>query len=60
MPPSTATPLTLSGLVGHPETFEIITGSIQGSPEHAESLGIQLANQLRSQGAAELLSGVTG
>ena len=52
--------LTLSGLVGHPDTFEIITGSIQGNPERAESLGIQLAEQLKAQGATELLSGVVG
>ena len=52
--------LSLSGLVGHPETFEIITGSLQGSPEHAESIGIQLTEQLKARGAVELLSGVTG
>ncbi len=52
--------LTLSGLVGHPDTFEIITGSIQGCPENAESLGIQLAEQLKAKGATELLAGVTG
>ena len=52
--------LTLSGLVGHPETLEIITGSIQGSPEHAQSLGIQLAEQLKAQGAAKLLATVPG
>ena len=52
--------LTLSGMVGHPDTFEIITGSIQGSPGQAESLGIQLTEQLKTRGAAELLSGVTG
>ena len=52
--------LSLSGLVGHPDTFEIITGSINSSPVHAESLGIQLAEQLKAQGAAELLSGVVG
>ena len=52
--------LALSGLVGHPETLEIITGSIQDSPEHAESLGIQLAEQLKAQGAAALLAEVTG
>ncbi len=56
----TGNSLNLSGLVGHPDTLEIITGSIQGSPEHAESLGIQLAEQLKAQGAAELLSGVVG
>lgn len=52
--------LTLSGMVGHPDTFEIITGSIQGSPEHAEALGIRLTEQLKAQGASELLAGVTG
>ena len=52
--------LTLSGLVGHPDTLEIITGSIQGSPDHAETLGIQLTEQLKIQGAAKLLAAVTG
>ena len=52
--------LTLSGLVGHPETLEIITGSIQGSPDHAKTLGIQLTDQLKAQGATELLLGATG
>ena len=52
--------LTLSGMVGHPDTFEIITGSLNGSPDHAEFLGIQLAEQLKTQGAAALLTGVTG
>lgn len=52
--------LTLSGLVGHPETLEIITGSINGSPEHAQTLGIQLTEHLKAKGAAELLATVTG
>ena len=52
--------LDMSGLVGHPETLEIITGSIQGSPDHAETLGIKLADQLKAQGATELLLGATG
>ena len=52
--------LTLSGMVGHPDTLEIITGSIQGSPGQAESLGVRLAEQLKTQGAAELLTTVTG
>lgn len=52
--------INLSGLVGHPETLEIIAGSIQGNPEHAEALGIDLAEQLKSQGAAGLIAGVTG
>lgn len=50
--------LNLSGLVGHPETLEIIAGSIRGAPDHAETLGIKLAEQLKSQGAADLIAGV--
>ena len=52
--------LELSGLVGHPETFEFVTGAIQGSPDRSRALGIQLTRQLKAQGAAELIAGVTG
>ena len=50
--------LTLSGLVGHPDTYEIISGSISGSPEDPEGLGIRLAETLKARGAESLLAGV--
>ncbi len=52
--------LSLSGLIGHPDTYELMTDYIYGSPEDAESLGIRLAERLKARGADSLLAGVVG
>ncbi|NNN46036.1 hydroxymethylbilane synthase [Vibrio sp. 1-1(7)] len=46
----------LRALVGEPDGSHIIRGEIRGDRQHAEQLGIQLANQLLEQGAREILT----
>ena len=50
--------LNMSGLVGRPDGKEIISGSITGLPAEAETLGTNLAEDLLSRGAGEILSEV--
>ena len=50
--------LSLSGLVGHPDTYQLMTDSIDGSPEDPEGLGILLAERFKARGAESLLAGV--
>ena len=52
--------LVLSGLVGHPETYELIIDTIEGNPQDPEDLGIELANRVKASGAESLLAGITG
>ena len=50
--------LALSGLVGHPETYQLMTDSIEGTPDDPVGLGIRLAERLKARGAESLLAGV--
>ena len=50
--------LTMRGLVGRPDGSEIIQGEVQGHADQAEQLGTQLANDLLSRGAKEILQEV--
>lgn len=50
--------LWLRGLVGTPAGDHIIYDELRGAPEHAEQLGIALAERLLERGAAEILRGV--
>ena len=47
--------LRLEGLVAKPDGSEILRDSLSGTPEDPEALGSQLADQLISRGARELL-----
>jgi hydroxymethylbilane synthase len=47
--------LTMDGLVGSISGDRIIKGHIEGRPDHAESLGITLAEDILSRGAKEIL-----
>lgn len=47
--------LWLRGLVGTPAGDHIIYDELRGAPEHAEQLGIALAERLLERGAAEIL-----
>ena len=48
--------IVLQGVVGSPEGSQVYCGSIQGSVERAEALGVELANRLLSAGADVLLA----
>ncbi|MDH5360649.1 MAG: hydroxymethylbilane synthase [Gammaproteobacteria bacterium] len=48
----------LRGLVGKPDGSEIIAGEVRGPLAEAENLGIALAEELLSRGAAEILRDV--
>jgi hydroxymethylbilane synthase len=48
----------LRGLVGEPDGSRVIRGEIRGSRDAAESLGIQLAEELLGQGADHILRGL--
>jgi hydroxymethylbilane synthase len=50
--------LIMDGLVGSITGDRIIKGHIEGSPEHAESLGVRLAEDILSRGAKEILDEV--
>jgi hydroxymethylbilane synthase len=52
--------LWLRGLVGSPDGLEVLRDDVTGSPDHAEALGIQLAERLLSQGAGRILEQVYG
>ena len=47
--------IELRGLVGRPDGTEIIHGDISGPVQDAEGLGKQLANELLSRGAGQIL-----
>ncbi len=48
--------LTLTGIVVSIDGQKLVKGSVTGTASDAEQLGIQLAQQLRSQGATEILA----
>jgi hydroxymethylbilane synthase len=50
--------LTLVGMVASIDGQQLIKGSVAGTPAEAENLGIQLAHQLREQGATEILEAI--
>ncbi len=52
--------LKMDGLAGSITGDRIIKGHIEGSPKHAESLGITLAEDILSRGAREILKEVYG
>ncbi|HXX53352.1 MAG TPA: hydroxymethylbilane synthase [Thermodesulfovibrionales bacterium] len=52
--------LVMDGLVGSISGDQIIRGHIQGSIEHAESLGVTLAEDILAKGAKEILDEVYG
>lgn len=52
--------LIMYGLVGNINGEEIIKGNIEGTTDHAEFLGIQLAEDVLSRGAQEILDGIYG
>jgi len=47
--------LQLEGRVGSVDGLILLSSQVSGQPEHAEQLGIELAENLLSQGAGELL-----
>lgn len=48
--------LWLRGLVGKPDGSQVLRGEVRGHVEHSEQLGWDLAEQLREQGAEQLLA----
>jgi len=48
--------LHLRGLVGQPDASEVVRGEISGPASNAELLGVELADDLLSRGAKEILS----
>lgn len=52
--------LALRGLVGSPDGTEIVRGTVEGSPDQPESLGIRLAEELLSAGADRILRELYG
>ena len=50
--------LVMDGLVGSIAGDRIIKGHVEGSPGHAESLGISLSEEILSRGAKEILDEV--
>ena len=50
-----ATQLTLKGIVAELEGSNIIGGSVTGTPESCEAIGLKLAEQLLSMGADKIL-----
>ncbi len=52
--------LRLRGLVGNPDGSEILEAQETGLPEHAEAIGIRVAERLLDLGAGRILSAVYG
>ncbi|MGP1382257.1 MAG: hydroxymethylbilane synthase [Thainema sp.] len=50
--------LTLTGIVASLDGKQLVKGTVSGTPAEAESLGIQLANQLKAEGAQEILDAI--
>jgi len=50
----------LRGLVGRPDGTLMLRSEVSGKAEDAEALGIQLAEDLLSQGADKILAEVYG
>ncbi len=47
--------LTLTGIVASLDGQRLVRGTVSGTADEAESLGIQLANQLKAEGAQDIL-----
>lgn len=47
--------LQVEGLVGKADGSQLVRGTVSGTPAEAEALGVQLADELRRQGADALL-----
>ena len=52
--------ITIDGLVGSVTGDRIVKSHIEGSPDHAESLGLRLAENLLAMGAKKILDQVYG
>ncbi len=52
--------IAIDGLVGSITGHRIVKSSIEGNPDNAESLGLQLAENLLAMGAGEILDEVYG
>ncbi len=52
--------ITIDGLVGSVTGDRIVKSHIEGDPDHAESLGVRLAENLLAMGAKEILDEVYG
>ena len=52
--------LWLRGLVGRPDGTEILRAQRRGSAADADALGVAVAEELLSQGAADILAQVYG
>ena len=52
--------LELRGLVGQPDGSEVIHGDVSGAAADAALLGRQLASELLSRGAREILTALLG
>jgi hydroxymethylbilane synthase len=50
--------ISMRGLVGRPDGQLIVSGEVQGHADQAEQLGLQLAEDLLSRGAKEILQEV--
>jgi len=50
--------LSMRAFVGSADGKELVEGSIEGPPENAEQMGIELANDLLARGAREILAEV--
>ena len=48
--------IRLRGFVGAPDGSRLVSGEQKGSSKDAEALGSALAEQLKGQGAAEILA----
>jgi hydroxymethylbilane synthase len=48
--------LQLRGLVGAPDGSQVIRGEVSGAPDTAEAIGLTLAAELKSRGAADILA----
>ena len=50
--------LSMRAFVGSPDGKELVEGNIDGPAENAEQMGIELADDLLSRGAKEILAEV--
>jgi hydroxymethylbilane synthase len=48
--------MRLRGFVGAPDGTRSVNGEVRGAPAQAEAIGLALAEDLRSRGAAEILA----
>lgn len=50
--------LTLTGIVASLDGQQLVRGTVSGTANEAEALGIQLANQLKAEGAQDILDAI--